>query len=73
MGAHLDKPVVEKETERSEGSNGLCFGGSAMQGWRQEMEDTHTIVASLGGSLADYSWVAVYDGHGGKETAILAA
>ena len=30
MGAHLDKPVVEKETETATG-NGMRFGTSGMQ------------------------------------------
>ncbi|CAM9604802.1 unnamed protein product, partial [Ectocarpus sp. 12 AP-2014] len=64
MGTLLDKPVTEKETETETGSNGLEFGASAMQGWRVDMEDSHTIVANVAG-LEGHSFVAVFDGHGG--------
>eukprot|EP01048_Picozoa_sp_COSAG05_P012117 COSAG05_NODE_1191_length_5573_cov_12.076361_4_plen_297_part_00 len=37
------------------------------------MEDAHSVVPSLGGTLDDYSWVAVYDGHGGKISSLRAA
>ena len=72
MGNHLDKPVLQKTTETS-ATNGLRFGASGMQGWRTGMEDAHSVVGSLGGALADHSWVGVYDGHGGERTAQIAA
>jgi serine/threonine protein phosphatase PrpC len=65
MGALLDKPITEKETEDHCGEDGLRFGASAMQGWRVEMEDSHTIIVSIKG-LPGHSFVAVYDGHGGS-------
>ena len=70
MGALLDKPEVDKETWRGS-ARGLSFGASAMQGWRRDMEDSHTVIMELP-ELPDHSWVAVYDGHGGKLAAQLA-
>ena len=71
MGAQMDKPVVEKTTETAEG-HGLRVGASAMQGWRREMEDQHTVLTSVP-QLPGHSLIAVYDGHGGKATAEVAA
>ena len=34
------------------------------QGWRVDMEDSHTIITNVGG-LEGHSFVAIYDGHGG--------
>lgn len=65
MGTLLDKPEIDKTTECEAGKNGLEFGASAMQGWRVEMEDAHTIVSSCEG-LEGHSFVAVYDGHAGS-------
>lgn len=70
MGQLLDKPLVEKETERCEG-NGLTLGASAMQGWRREMEDAHQIQIQIPG-LPGHSFIAVYDGHGGAVAAEIA-
>ncbi len=68
QGALLDKPDTSKATKETV-TEYLRFGSSAMQGWRVEMEDKHTIVADLKelqGLLAGHSFVAVYDGHGGN-------
>ncbi len=68
QGALLDKPDTSKDT-REVKTEDLWFGSSAMQGWRIEMEDKHTIIADLKDvqwPLAGHSFVAVYDGHGGK-------
>ena len=46
MGALLDKPITEKHSDTAEG-NGLRFGCSEVQGWRREMEDAHTVIATL--------------------------
>ena len=70
MGALLDKPITEKHSDTAEG-NGLRFGCSEMQGWRREMEDAHTVIATLP-ELPDHSYIAVYDGHGGSVAAELA-
>ncbi|XGW13329.1 hypothetical protein V3C99_000011 [Haemonchus contortus] len=63
MGAYLDKPVTEKESESGQG-NGLTFGATCMQGWRVKQEDAHNCIIELNG---DWSMFAVYDGHGGDE------
>lgn len=65
MGTLLDKPITEKHTQEERGGDGLRYGASAMQGWRVEMEDSHTIITNLEG-LNGHSFVAVYDGHGGS-------
>ncbi|WKY03091.1 hypothetical protein Q1695_016413 [Nippostrongylus brasiliensis] len=63
MGAYLDKPVTEKESESGQG-NGLSYGATCMQGWRVKQEDAHNCIIDLNG---DWSMFAVYDGHGGDE------
>ena len=47
MGSYLSAPITEKENYESE-AHGLKFGAAAMQGWRVEMEDAHTIIESIG-------------------------
>jgi serine/threonine protein phosphatase PrpC len=42
-----------------------------MQGWRIDMEDQHTVLLGMP-QLPDHSFIAVYDGHGGKQTAQIA-
>lgn len=64
MGSFLDKPKTEKSIHVEEG-NGVHVGLAAMQGWRVDMEDAHTIKLGLDGA-PDYSWFAVFDGHGGS-------
>lgn len=64
MGAFLDTPKTDKYNEHGEG-NGLRYGVASMQGWRSEMEDAHQAITGLGGSLADWSYFAVFDGHAG--------
>lgn len=50
MGGFLDKPKTEKSRECNEG-NGLRYGVVSMQGWRVEMEDSHTAVVGLPGGF----------------------
>lgn len=64
MGSFLDKPVTEKETLQGDG-NGLVWGCSAMQGWRVDMEDSHTCIASIP-SHPEIGLFCVFDGHGGS-------
>mmetsp|Transcript_20698 Transcript_20698/g.30628 ORF Transcript_20698/g.30628 Transcript_20698/m.30628 type:complete len:337 (+) Transcript_20698:139-1149(+) len=71
MGALLDKPITDKTTETAESEAGIRFAASAMQGWRVEMEDSHTIIENVEG-LKGHSFVAVYDGHGGSMCATYA-
>ena len=69
MGAYLDRPNTEKETES--GCNAYFrHGSSAMQGWRKKMEDAHIAEPDLdvhGNQII--SLYAVFDGHGGPEVA----
>ncbi|CAN0247594.1 unnamed protein product [Lampetra fluviatilis] len=68
MGAFLDKPKMEKHTDRGAG-NGLKYALSSMQGWRVEMEDAHTATVGLPYGLDHWSFFAVYDGHAGSRVA----
>jgi serine/threonine protein phosphatase PrpC len=61
MGSFLDKPETSKTTEVGD-AEGLRWGFSAMQGWRIDMEDDHTMLTGL--EHGD-SFFGVYDGHGG--------
>lgn len=69
MGSHLEKPITEKHSVETVEYNGMKYSASEMQGWRIEMEDAHTVETDVGG-LENHSFVAVYDGHGGKGAAI---
>lgn len=74
MGSHLDKPVTTKDSNDATLDGGLKYSGSAMQGWRVNMEDAHyggTI--DIGDNNTTGSLVAVFDGHGGDLVAIEAA
>lgn len=68
MGALLDKPVTEKETEHGELGD-IRYAVSGMQGWRPEMEDTHIAYLDVCG-LKDFAIFGVYDGHGGSLTSL---
>lgn len=65
MGGFLDKPKTEKSEEIGEG-NGLKYGVVSMQGWRVEMEDSHSAITGLPGDFKDWSFFAVFDGHCGS-------
>jgi len=65
MGALLDKPKTEKYNEHGDW-NGLRYGLASMQGWRIEMEDAHCAVMGLPGSLKEWAFFAVFDGHAGE-------
>jgi serine/threonine protein phosphatase PrpC len=65
MGSFLDKPKTEKTNEQGHGNN-IRYGLAAMQGWRVEMEDSHSSLASLPmPGLENWSFFAVFDGHAG--------
>lgn len=68
MGALLDKPVTDKETEEGELGD-IRYAVSGMQGWRPEMEDTHIAYLDVCG-LNDFSIFGVFDGHGGSFTSL---
>jgi len=63
--------VTEKETETGCSETGLVYGVSAMQGWRVEMEDSHTLVGAIP-ALPSLGFFGVYDGHGGAYTSAYA-
>jgi len=65
MGGFLDKPKTEKSHESGQG-NGLKYGVVSMQGWRVEMEDSHSAITNLSGDFKDWSFFAVFDGHCGS-------
>ena len=67
MGAFLDKPKVEKQNEVGKG-NEIEYAVSSMQGWRVDMEDSHTAILSLP-NLSSWSFFAVFDGHAGSKVA----
>ncbi len=65
MGSFLDKPKTDKTNEQGKG-NDLRYGLAAMQGWRIEMEDSHSSVIGLPmPGLEAWSFFAVFDGHAG--------
>lgn len=68
MGTYLSQPATEKESS-SGTAKGHDWGVSAMQGWRNNMEDSHITLSSLGEGLEGFSLFAVFDGHGGREVA----
>jgi len=67
MGAFLDKPKVEKTNEEGKG-NEMEYAVSSMQGWRVDMEDSHT-AKSVIPQLPNWSFFAVFDGHAGSKVA----
>ncbi|KHN79397.1 putative protein phosphatase 2C F42G9.1 [Toxocara canis] len=65
MGAYLNKPVVDKDTEAGEDGR-VRFAATTMQGWRVNQEDAHNCILDFDENC---SLFAVYDGHGGSEVA----
>jgi protein phosphatase 1B len=72
MGAFLDKPKTDKQTQTGAG-NGLRYALSTMQGWRSEMEDAHCAMIGLPGKLHEWSFFAVFDGHAGTRVSAYCA
>lgn len=64
MGQTLSEPVTAKESASCQNAQ-FRVGSSCMQGWRINMEDSHTHILSLPDD-PDASFFAVYDGHGGE-------
>eukprot|EP01054_Gregarina_sp_Poly1_P005695 Gregarina_sp_Poly_1__5694@NODE_2_length_28028_cov_167_134223_g1_i0_p4_GENE_NODE_2_length_28028_cov_167_134223_g1_i0NODE_2_length_28028_cov_167_134223_g1_i0_p4_ORF_typecomplete_len581_score92_41PP2C/PF00481_21/7_5e09PP2C/PF00481_21/3_1e50PP2C_2/PF13672_6/1_2PP2C_2/PF13672_6/1e09SpoIIE/PF07228_12/2_8e07RPC_C/PF11800_8/1_6RPC_C/PF11800_8/2_3e03_NODE_2_length_28028_cov_167_134223_g1_i01924220984 len=71
MGVYLSKAKTTKESDDGGSLDEHCtrFGVTAMQGWRQSMEDAHIalpMVEAVKGKLPnDISLYGVFDGHGG--------
>lgn len=64
MGATLSEPVTDKKSVYTQ-SIRAKVGASCMQGWRQSMEDSHTILLAIP-SDEKASFFGVFDGHGGE-------
>jgi protein phosphatase 2C family protein 2/3 len=64
MGQTLSEPVTAKESACCQNSQ-LKVGSSCMQGWRINMEDSHTHILSLPDDPGT-GFFGVYDGHGGE-------
>jgi protein phosphatase 2C family protein 2/3 len=71
MGQTLSEPVTAKDTTSCSNEQFLV-GSSCMQGWRINMEDSHTHILSLAPEDPTASFFAVYDGHGGAKVAAYA-
>lgn len=86
MGNLLGTPVTEKETHIGNTEDGLEYAVSSMQGWRVHMEDAHILEPELYAEecsqkpeeqptridLPGHALFAVFDGHGGKFSALYA-
>ena len=72
MGAYLDQPITDKQSES--GHNNMCnWGAVGMQGWRCGMEDTHIAdKITLPDDDGEGMLIGVFDGHGGQEVATFA-
>ncbi|KAH7719661.1 Protein phosphatase 2C containing protein [Aphelenchoides avenae] len=68
------KPKTEKKNEQGEGTD-FTYAIASMQGWRSSMEDAHHIQVPLSHQppFNEWSFFAVFDGHAGKRTALIAA
>lgn len=64
MGQTLSEPVTTKHTESCQNQY-LKVGSSSMQGWRINMEDSHTHILALPDDPTA-AFFGVYDGHGGN-------
>lgn len=67
MGLTLSEPVTAKDTSCCQNSS-FRVGSSCMQGWRINMEDSHSHILSLPDDPGT-AFFAVYDGHGGAKIA----
>jgi protein phosphatase len=64
MGAFLSQPLTSKILQRK-GNEQFRVGAAIMQGWRESMEDAHTIELQLD-KHKDTAFFGVFDGHCGK-------
>ena len=64
MGQTLSEPVTVKESASCQNYQ-MKVGSSSMQGWRINMEDSHTHILSLPDDQGT-AFFGVYDGHGGE-------
>ncbi|XP_024373392.1 probable protein phosphatase 2C 11 isoform X5 [Physcomitrium patens] len=64
MGIYLCSPKTDKTSEDDENAE-LRYGLSAMQGWRDSMEDAHKAILNVDKNTST-SIFGIFDGHGGK-------
>jgi len=64
MGLGLSHPVSSKQLHR-EGNEHFRVGMATMHGWRETMEDAHTVVLSLP-RHPDTAFFGIFDGHSGS-------
>eukprot|EP01126_Amoeba_proteus_P045318 TRINITY_DN5067_c0_g1_i20.p1 TRINITY_DN5067_c0_g1~~TRINITY_DN5067_c0_g1_i20.p1 ORF type:complete len:354 (-),score=74.76 TRINITY_DN5067_c0_g1_i20:172-1233(-) len=64
MGFGLSHPVQSKQLYRK-GDAKFRVGMATMQGWRETMEDAHTIVLSMA-RHSDTGFFGIFDGHSGS-------
>jgi len=64
MGAFLTQPLQSKILERR-GNKFFRVGSASMQGWRDSMEDAHSIVLKME-KHPNYSFFGIFDGHCGS-------
>ena len=68
MGAYLDTPIKDKNSEN--GHNAMCkWGLCSMQGWRIGQEDDHLAKEVIQPDGKRAMLFCVWDGHGGIEVA----
>eukprot|EP00096_Caligus_rogercresseyi_P003254 TRINITY_DN159_c0_g1_i1.p1 TRINITY_DN159_c0_g1~~TRINITY_DN159_c0_g1_i1.p1 ORF type:complete len:430 (+),score=130.21 TRINITY_DN159_c0_g1_i1:334-1623(+) len=67
MGQTLSEPITKKHSSSAK-NDFLKVGSSSMQGWRINMEDSHTHILELKDD-PDAAYFGVYDGHGGAKIA----
>jgi len=68
MGAFLTQPLMSK-IENRKGNRFFRVGATTMQGWRQSMEDAHSIHLTLDNNV-NSGFFGVFDGHCGKQASI---
>ena len=68
MGAYLDTPNKDKNSEHAE-NNMAAWGLCSMQGWRTGMEDDHLILECTQTDGKKGMLFGVFDGHGGADVA----
>jgi len=67
MGGFLSQPLTSKILQRR-GNKNIKIGASIMQGWRENMEDSHLVQLSLP-NHPNVSLIGVFDGNCGKRAA----
>ncbi len=73
MGSELSHPIVDKvDSHEYLTSTGLLVGASGLQGWRDEMEDTHVVIDIPFSPDCNHTILALFDGHGGMSSSVFA-